>query len=355
MIKHIKEIASLERWEDDIIALDGPEWDEDLKAETLIHRKMREEAAIIIQGCVDKAKHGSKMDAVLDRDVKNNAQALLRRLDSFFALGTADGDVVAAGKNLRNCTMRSSNLCVVEYGLQLEKYEKVLNIMGVYTNEKKELIQIYLKGLAITFKDIRSKIMCDMEPNYMGVVTWDPSLMDVKKIVELRAVREGFQDIKAGSKQVDQNAQQATKKTTATNATKKKQANVTKQQKLITNLKAQLVAAKGPQATTKATSGPPKMCAHGAKCWLDPCKFTHAKGHKPAPDPSTLLCTSCNRNGHLAPQCGKCFKCNSTAHSWKNCPQRTSNVSQNHQEIIRGGDNGGPSIEQDDGGVLLRL
>ena len=58
MIKHIKEIASLERWEDDIIAVDGPPWNEDLKAETLVHRKMREEAAIIIQGCVDKTKHG---------------------------------------------------------------------------------------------------------------------------------------------------------------------------------------------------------------------------------------------------------------------------------------------------------
>ena len=33
MLKHLKEIASLERWEDDIICLDGPEWDEDLKNE----------------------------------------------------------------------------------------------------------------------------------------------------------------------------------------------------------------------------------------------------------------------------------------------------------------------------------
>ena len=125
---------------------------------------------------------------------------------------------------------------------------------------------------------------------------------------------------------------------------------------MITNLKAQLVAAKGKQrVATQATAGPTKQCAHGAKCWLDPCKFAHAKGHKPAPNPSTLTCNTCGRNGHLAHQCGKCFKCNSTAHSYKNCPQKTSNISQNHQEIIHGGDNGGPAIEQDDGGVLLRL
>ena len=105
---------------------------------------MREEAAIIIQGCVDKTKHGSKMDAVLDREVKNNAQALIRRLDNFFGLGKTDGDVITAGKNLRNCSMRSSGLSVVEYGLKLEKLEKILNVMGVYTNEKLELIQIYL-------------------------------------------------------------------------------------------------------------------------------------------------------------------------------------------------------------------
>ena len=237
---------------------------------------MREEAAIIIQGCVDKTKHGSKMDAVLDREVKNNAQALIRRLDNFFGLGKTDGDVITAGKNLRNCSMRQSGLSVVEYGLKLEKLEKILNIMGVYTNEKLELIQIYLKGLAIFFKDIRAKIMYDLEPDYEGNIKWEPTLLEIKNLVELRAVRDNLLDIKAGpGSQISQNGQQGTKMTKA----QKKQAKTTKDQNIvISNLKAQLeaVGVKGGTVirslvAAQATSGSAqvKQCSHGAKCWIE--------------------------------------------------------------------------------------
>jgi hypothetical protein len=112
--------------------------------------------------------------------------------------------------------------------------------MGVYTNEKLELIQIYLKGLAISFKDIRAKIMYDLEPDYKGNIEWEPSLLEIKNLVELRAVRDNLLDIKAGpGSQVSQNGQQTTKKTKA----QKKQAKTTKDQNIvITNLKAQLEA-----------------------------------------------------------------------------------------------------------------
>jgi hypothetical protein len=88
--------------------------------------------------------------------------------------------------------MAHSKMKIVEYGLELERLEKVLNHLDIWTSTK-ELVQLYLRGLANSFKDVRHKIYTDMEEDRHRHVSWpNPTLLEVRTIVERRAVRDGY-------------------------------------------------------------------------------------------------------------------------------------------------------------------
>ena len=245
---------------------------------------------------------------------------------------------------------------IVEFGLELERLEEVLNQLEIYTSMK-ELVQLYLRGISNSFKDVRQKIYSDMEQDRHGHTSWpNPTLMEVRMIVEQRAIRDGLLDIVSGGREVNQNNQQVQ----GTKASPKK---LTKAQKSVANHKRTIAALQqkvDAQSSTKSTTQEVKQnvaapksdrkCNHGKKCWLKDCKYQHEKGHKPAQDPTTVKCSTCERMGHNASQCGKCYRCNSPDHSYRNCPERSNKVHQNSQQVLPSA----PSAE-DDQSVLMRL
>ena len=210
-------------------------------------------------------------------------------------------------------------------------------------------------GLCISFKDIRNKVYHDMEEDRHGRTTWaDPTLLEVITVVERRAIRNNLLDIVSGGKEIAQNDQVVQKggqkKMTKAQKTaaKDKRTIIALQQQVNESGKQTKPAVVNQNAAVTAKG----VCSHGKKCWLKDCKYTHDKGHKPAPDPKTLKCATCERMGHTADQCGKCYKCGAADHSYRSCPKRNNKtVSQNAQQIIQSG----PSVEDEDGGILMRL
>ena len=100
LVAHLKELEASERWPEYLMNLDAAEWDPNA-FETMLNKKLRTEMYTVLQSSVDWTKHKSKMEKISDADMKFNAQALFRRLNDFFAVGKADGDVNGAGVRLR--------------------------------------------------------------------------------------------------------------------------------------------------------------------------------------------------------------------------------------------------------------
>ena len=361
MKKHLGKIASSEGWPLYILDLKADPWDELVDEEDPVDRKAREEAAMIISGCIDKEMHGSKLEAIQDREVQNNAQMLYRRLDKFFAIGTLEGDVTTAGKDLRQCTQESTGLSVLEFGIELDRREKVLNNMGVFTDVHKELKYIYLNGLLKSFKGIKDRILYDMEPDRNGEIVWNPDYVEVRETVEQRAIRDKLVDLVAGGGAVQQNNQQVksgpakASPTKLTKGQKKKNKKIAQLQAQIDQMSATTNGKTAPAKGGAKTGKSDKLCSHDAKCWRKDCKYKHSPGHVPAQDPKSMTCSKCSTKGHSAEQCGKCFKCGSADHKWKDCPDRKT-VSQNNQQIIcDAGDHGGPTLESENGGCLIQF
>ena len=194
-----------------------------------------------------------------------------------------------------------------------------------------------------------------MEEDRHGHVSWpNPTLLEVRTIVERRAVRDNLLDIVSGGKEVSQNDQTVQSLKASPKKMSKAQKSSAKDKRTIAALQ-QKVDAQSSNSTIKqnaATTTSDKMCSHGKKCWLKDCKYKHEKGHRPAQDPKTIKCGTCERMGHSAAQCGKCYRCGSSDHSYRACPERTNKVlSQNSQQVLPST----PSVEEEEQGVLMRL
>ena len=273
---HLYQLMDQEGWPAHFMDLEGPAWiasDE----ETFLEHKLRIEMFMVIRDSVDWKKHSSKMEVVMEKTDKHDAQALYRRLDALFGVGKEDGDVTGAGVRFRSCTMQSTKLDVFAYGLEIVKRLNVLEDMGLQTHVQKEVIPIYLNGLLNTFKDIRNKIDDDMENDQK----WNPTLQDVMNIVERRAVKRNWQMLVSNGKEVSQNSQQTSK---GKNKNKKKNKKVKQVEALQSEMKKvqdkldeiKDGGSKGTVTQNAAATSATGTCNHGSKCWLTNCKFKHA-------------------------------------------------------------------------------
>ena len=275
---YLEELAHQEAWPPYLLDTEGDEWDPSVE-ETALDKKLRTEMYMVLRDAVDWKKHGSKMTAVLESEIKHNGQALFRRLDGFFALGRADGDVQGAGVAMRQHTMASSRMNVVDYGLELERLVKTLHDLGLPPNIRKEVIPQYLNGLLRSFDSIRTTIDNKLEDDE----SWDPTLRDVMDMVERRANKKQLLDLVSKGKEqlVSQNSQETSRSQRRKQA--RKAAKVRKAEK-VAQKKSQLSSSTEPATTNSASQNSfdvDKPCSHGAKCWLTNCKFKHAPGHKP--------------------------------------------------------------------------
>ena len=307
---YLQELQHQESWPDYLLDLEVDEWDP-AEPETTLHKKLRTEMYMVLRDAVDWKKHGSKMNAVLESEVKHNGQALFRRLDGFFAVGREDGDVTGAGVAMRQHTMASSKMNVVDYGLELERLVKVLVDLGLPPNINKEVIPQYTRGLLKSFDAIRTNVENKLEDDK----DWDPTLRDVMDLVERRANKHGMLDLVSKGKELSQNGQQLSRSQKRKEAKKAKEAVALVQKTKNAEGKK---AAKAETGQLSATVDLP--CNHGSKCWIPNCKFKHEAGHKPAKNPKDMVCSKCKRSGHEAGQCGKCFRCGTTDHIYKDCP-----------------------------------
>lgn len=311
---HLLVLQDSERWPSYLLDLDAPVWDPDAKEDPL-EAKLRKEMYIILRDVIDK-KHYAKIKNVQNSGDKHNGQALYRVLNDYFAVGKRDGDVLGAGIAMRNCTMGSTSLNVVDYGIELVSREKVLKDIGIPSNEKLELIPLYLKGLSKSFDSIRMTIDNEMEADEEK----DWTLNEIMKRVERKAVKYNLTGITAQAK-VSQNVQDTAKGTTGkvSKATKKKN----KQKKKLEALQQQVkqLQASATSSTDKSKTST-AMCVHGDKCWLTDCKYKHKPGHKPATNPKNYTCATCGKKGHKSSECGKCYRCGDPNHIASACPEK---------------------------------
>jgi hypothetical protein len=316
-----------EQWDPVHYDLEGPAWTPSA-SETAIQIKGRKEMYIVLRDSLDWEKHGAKVRAISDsKDPTKsfNAQALFRHLNSFFAVGTKDGDIQGVGKELRSATMESTGKNVVDFALHLEKLVKRLTGLGLAPNEHLEVVPIYLNGLLGKFRDIRNTIETKIEDSPDKLFT----LQEVVEMVERKANKRGLLNVTSKGTTVDQNVTVAKgKKGKKGGNTNKDKGGDKNHENQVNQLKLQIKKLKEGAKPTKSTTqlqtstGSTKDCTHGAKCWLTNCKFRHAAGHVPAANPRDSTCTTCGRAGHESRQCGKCFKCGSSDHMYNNCPER---------------------------------
>jgi len=349
--KHLKQLEKSEDWPTYLMDPKAPKWSPD-DPESLLESKLRKEMFAILRDSVDWKKHSSKMNSIIDNDGSQlDGQALFRKLEDFFACGKQDGDVIGAGMSLRSLSMASSNLNALDYALELERRERVLQGIGLPTNVRLELIPLYLRGLTKSFKGIKDEIEKQLEEDE----EWKPSLREVVDRVERRAVKDNLLEIKASGKFVTQNFQDRGKgKSPKKNKSKLKNKN--QESKRVQALKQEIEALKNCNQSYGAQDcdqsyvtqdshvnqlygstkpGGEKMCFHGAKCWLKDCKFKHASGHRPAKDPRDQTCAKCQRKGHSQAQCGKCFRCGSPDHIAPDCPKNPKSRLEGEQGSVQ--------------------
>ena len=299
-----------EQWDPVHYDLEGPAWTPST-GETAIQIKGRKEMYIVLRDSLDWEKHGAKMRAISDsKDPTKsfNAQALFRHLNSFFAVGTKDGDIQGVGKELRSATMESTGKNVVDFALHLEKLVKRLTGLGLAPNEHLEVVPIYLNGLLGKFRDMRNTIENKIEDSPDKLFT----RQEVVEMVERKANKRGLLNVTSKGTTVDQNVTVAKgtkgkkgKKGGNTNTNKGGDKNHENQ---VNQLKLQIKKLKEGAKPTKSTTqlqtstGSTKDCPHGSKCWLTNCKFRHAAGHVPAANPRDTTCTTCGRTGHESMQ-----------------------------------------------------
>ena len=343
---HLLVLQDSERWPSYLLDLDAPVWDPDDEEDPL-EAKLRKEMYIILRDVIDK-KHYAKIKNIQNSGDKHNGQALYRVLNEYFAIGKRDGDVLGAGIEMRNCTMGSTGLNVVDYGIELARREKVLVDIGIPSNEKLELIPIYLKGLSRSFDAIRMTIDNEMED--CEDKPW--TLNEVMKKVERKAVKYNLTGITAQAK-VSQNVQDTAKGATGkvSKATKKKN----KQKKKLEALQQQV---KQLQASTSSSTDKSKtssaMCTHGDKCWLTDCKYKHKPGHRPATHPKNYTCATCGKKGHKSTECGKCYRCGDPDHIASACPDRDKGRAEGQKAVSFQGAQEA-AADEDERPVMMRL
>jgi hypothetical protein len=349
--KHLKQLEKSEDWPTYLMDPKAPKWSPD-DPESLLDSKLRKEMFAILRDSVDWKKHSSKMNSIIDNDGSQlDGQALFRKLEDFFACGKQDGDVIGAGMNLRQLSMASSNLNALDFALELERRERVLQGIGLPTNVRLELIPLYLRGLTKSFKGIKDEIERQLEEDE----SWNPTLREVVDRVERRAVKDNLLEIKASGKFVTQNFQDGGKNKSP-KKNKSKQKNKNQESKRVQALKQEIEALKNCNQSYVAQDcdqsyvaqdtrvnqlygstkpGGEKICFHGAKCWLKDCKFKHASGHRPAKDPRDQTCAKCQRKGHSQAQCGKCFRCGSPDHIAPDCPKNPKSRQEGEQNTVQ--------------------
>ena len=247
---HLWVLLDSEGWPPYLLNLDAPVWDPDAEEDPL-EAKLRKEMYIILRDVIDK-KHYAKIKNVQNSGDKHNGQALYRVLNEYFAIGKRDGDVLGAGIDMRSCTMGSTSLNVVDYGIELVRREKVLQDIGIASNEKLELIPLYLKGLSKSFDSIRMTLDNEMEADEDKEWT----LCEIMKRVERKAVKYGLTGITA--QKVSQNVQDTSKTGKVSKATKKKNKQKKKLEALQQQVK-QLQTSTGANKSKTSTA----MCTHG--------------------------------------------------------------------------------------------
>ncbi len=309
---HLKILQDSEHWPHYLLDLEAEVWDPEAK-ENPLEAKVRKEMYIILRDIVDE-KHVAKIRAVQNKGDKHNGQALFRVLDEYFAIGKRDGDVLNAGIAMRSCSMKTTGMAVTNYGIELLKLIKVLEDIGIVTNERLEGIPIYLKGLSSSFHAIRMSIENAMEDNEDK----DWTLVEIMHMVERKAVKYDLTNVTAQAK-VSQNVQDTAKGKNGklSKATKKKN----KEKKTLEALQLQVKQLQA-SATSSTGKNSSNMCNHGKECWLTDCKYQHEPGHKPAINPKTFTCATCGKNGHKSSECGKCYRCGAKDHIASACPKK---------------------------------
>ena len=333
----IRSMAAQEEWPLKLLDLDGEKWDE--TTENALQAKLRKEMFAVMRDTISWSKVFSKVQKVLNGDHRQDAQALWRRLHHFFADGVQDGDVSAAGIKLRSCSMASTKANVVDYGLKLLKLEKRLVDMGVPTNVQRELIPLYLRGLARVFDPIKNQLKTEMEQD--PDKEWE--LEEVMERVEKRATRDSLLNAYIDNgKVIFQGASTDDSRDGKGKKDKKKKKKTSKKIKQLQQKIDQLTAGASstPATQLQATSRPRPpgkkgFCSFGDKCWRIDCSFQHKPGHKPAPNSTNATCGKCGKKGHTTAEHGMCFRCKKVGHyaSSPDCPMNPNKAQQSLQVV----------------------
>ena len=326
--KHLLVLQTSEMWPKYLLDLDAPKW-EPTDDEDPIDARLRMEMFTVLRDSVNWKKHSAKMDKVIQQDEKMDGQMLFRTLEGYFGLGKVDDDVQSAGMSLRACSMQSTGLNVVDYGLEYQRRIKVVEALDLHVNIRREIIPMYLKGLLKVFKDTKNFIEEKLEEE----PEWDPTLQDIINKVERKATRCGMSHMVYKGKEVTQNLQSENKNGKKGKAKKKEN----KDKEKIKQLQAKLEKYEQHAVATTGTQGgstqnTPGQCNFGNKCWRKDCKFQHPEGFTPAPNPRDRTCEECGRKGHSRAECGRCFKCGGKSHRANEC-RSTVKRDQGAQEV----------------------